>query len=133
MKDDYAPVRCSCQTYRVWHLVYPNNTSAPPAVEFLMGDFQHIDEKEYGLLAPLYRDPIKDLYLFSHHPKGRVWQISTKLTSTPMRATFAKDDSCPDDAGVVFEWFNTTSPTGQQLYVQDHNVKIKCVDSLHGR
>ena len=94
-----------------------------------------------GLLAPLYYDKSKQLYLFSHHPQGLVWQVSTKLSTTPMRGILnvvsSSDDnsdvldddtkSCPDNDLMHWEWFNSTTSQGQQLYVKDDHIQVKCV------
>ncbi len=128
LEPDYEPVECPCRNYKVYHTTYLNGT-VPSPVEFLTGNFTRIDEKEYGLMAPLYRDEHKDLFLFSHHPKGRVWQVSTKLSTTPLRGIFPKSGSCPDaEPDITWEWFNTTTPQGQQLYVKDPHIKVKCLD-----
>lgn len=129
MDPGYKPVDCDCENYKVYHLTYVNGT-VPSAVEYLTGNFTKIIGREYGLLAPLYYDHVKDLYLFSHHPRGRVWQVSTKLSTTPLRGIFSEDDSCPDSANIEWEWFNTTTAAGQQLYVKDKNVVVKCLDNF---
>ena len=63
--------------FQVYHTVYQNNT-VPKAVEYLSGVFVKVERKEdrHGLLAPLYRDLEKNLFLFSHHPQGLVWQVA---------------------------------------------------------
>jgi len=128
LEPNYEPVNCECRNYKVYHLTYQNGTSVPSPVEYLTGNFSKIDEREYGLMAPLYRDPVKNLYLFSHHPQGRVWQVSTKLSTTPLRGVFSRNGSCPDSEQVTWEWFNTTTPEGQQLYVKDDHIVVKCLD-----
>ena len=127
VENDFEPVDCQCKSYKVYNLAYTNDT-VPGAVEALTGTFGRINAEEYGLMAPLYYDPHKNLYLFSHHPKGRVWQVSTKLSTTPLRGVFTKDNSCPDVGDITWEWFNTTTAQGQQLYVRDNHVKVKCLD-----
>jgi len=90
-------------------------------------------------LAPLYIDPVTNLFLYSHHPQGKVWQVSPKLSTTPLRGNFlsvgGNKGACPDsgDHGeVIWEWFNTTTPQGQQLYVADKHIAVKCVDKFEG-
>ena len=118
-------VSCDCQTYKV---AYQDGGSAPEAVSYLMGTFKKIDALDHGLLAPLYYEKSKDLYLFSHHPQGKVWQISSKLSTTPMRVVFEDEMSCPDSTiDVTWEWFNTTTAEGQQIYVKDKNIQIMCL------
>ena len=134
----YFQVKCKCQTYKVFNLVNGNSTEHE-AVSYLMGIYEKIDEKEVGLLAPLYFEKHKNLYLFSHHPQGKVWQVSSKLSTTPLRVVMdsQKDKSgkpkmsCPDsDDSVHWEWFNTTTPEGQQIYIQDDRIKVKCIDNF---
>ena len=65
----------------MYHLTYVNS-SAPSAVEYLTGTFDRVESSEarqLGLLAPLYRDQAKGLFLFSHHPRGRVWQVRERF------------------------------------------------------
>ena len=116
--------------YKVYTLLY--NGTTPDQVSYLMGNFTKIDPLGYGLLAPLYHEKSKDLYLFSHHPQGKVWQVSSKLFTTPMRVVFDKDMSCPDSTNpsgsTTWEWFNTTTAEGQQIYIKDHHIKVKCID-----
>ena len=144
MNEDYRPVTCGCKKYKVYHTVY-NKGKVPDAVGYLSGNFEKMDEKQMGLLAPLYYDKAKQLYLFSHHPQGLVWQVSTKLSTTPMRgildgvsteddsdasATVVNDttQSCPDNDLIKWEWFNTTTSQGQQLYVKDEHIQVKCIN-----
>lgn len=131
MTNLYQPIKCTCNTYKVFHLIYSNGT-VPDAVSYLMGVYEKIDALEVGLLAPLYYEKSKDLYLFSHHPQGKVWQVSSKLSTTPMRAVFNHEKSCPDSSdSVTWEWFNTTTTEGQQLYIKDTHIKIKCIDHFN--
>ena len=68
---------------------------------------------------------------FGHHPQGKVWQVSSKLSTTPMRVVFDSDMSCPDSSdSVTWEWFNTTTPEGQQIYIKDEHIKVKCIDNF---
>ena len=142
MTEEYRPVKCGCKKYKIYHTVY-NEGKVPDAVGYLSGMFEKMDEKEMWLLAPLYFDKSKQLYLFSHHPKGLVWQVSTKLSTTPMRGILdgvsadsdaslvAVDDntnSCPDNDSIKWEWFNTTTSQGQQLYVKDDHIQVKCIN-----
>ena len=128
--SDYKAVECTCQAYKVFHLVYQEG-SVPDAVSYLMGTFKKTDSKEFGLLAPLYYEKSKDLFLFSHHPQGKVWQVSSKLSTTPMRVVMKSDMSCPDSSNEVsWEWFNTTTAEGQQIYIKDEHIKVKCIDNF---
>jgi len=132
-KKNYTPVqKCSCTKYKVYHTVYHNDT-VPKQVEYLSGVFvkeENLDNT-FGLLAPLYVDNEKDLMLFSHHPEGRVWQISQKLTTTPLRGVFS-GPACPDSEQITWEWYNITTPLGQQLYVKDPHVHVKCISHSIG-
>jgi len=138
-KDDtlklqcYNPVfakvtQCGCKTYAVTHSEYADG-KVPRQVEYSTGLFSRVDKSDsYGLLAPLYQNMEKKLYLFSHHPEGLVWQISQSLTTTPLRAV-TRHMACPDSEGLEWEWYNTTTKLGQQLYVKDQNIQIRCADN----
>ena len=133
MNDNYKPATCACQTYKVYHTTYADG-KVPDPVGYLSGIFDKINEKDVGLLAPLFFDKSKQLYLFSHHPKGLVWQVSTKLSTTPMRGVLDVSGdgdesitSCPDNDNIKWEWFNSTTSQGQQLYIKDDHIQVKCV------
>ena len=81
----YTPVvDCSCPEYEVTH-----GEEAPEVVKYFSGRFKRLErEQSWDFLAPVYVDEVKQLYLFSHHPEGRVWQVSQKLTTTPLRGVF---------------------------------------------
>ena len=114
-KENMAIVqKCSCTKYKVYHTVYVNGT-VPTQVTYLSGIFTKEERPEHthGLLAPLYIDAEKQLMLFSHHPQGLVWQVSQKLTTTPLRGVFS-GPSCPDSESITWEWYNVTTP--QVLY-----------------
>eukprot|EP00096_Caligus_rogercresseyi_P016262 TRINITY_DN8850_c0_g1_i1.p1 TRINITY_DN8850_c0_g1~~TRINITY_DN8850_c0_g1_i1.p1 ORF type:complete len:490 (-),score=121.00 TRINITY_DN8850_c0_g1_i1:86-1555(-) len=131
-EDVKAAVSCPCAEYKVYNLVYENST-VPKTVEYLTGNFS-LDlgrQASLGLLSPLYYEHIKELYLFSHHPRGRVWLVSSTMSSTPMRGIYEGEGSaCPDNSQIKWEWFNSTTPLGQQLFVQDRNIVIKCTKKL---
>lgn len=132
-KENFSPVqKCSCSKYKVYHTVYVNDT-VPAQVTYLSGTFTKEERPGMtrGLLAPLYMDRDKGLMLFSHHPEGRVWQVSQKLTTTPLRGVFS-GPSCPDSEQITWEWYNMTTPQGQQLYVKDQHIHVKCVSHKLG-
>jgi len=132
-KENYSKVqRCSCTKYKVYHTVYVND-SVPAQVTYLSGTFKKEEntDHKYGLLAPLYVDKEKDLMLFSHHPEGLVWQVSQKLTTTPLRGVFS-GPSCPDSEQITWEWYNITTAQGQQVYVEDPHIHVKCVSEKPG-
>ena len=116
--------------FQVYNTVYTDG-KVPDAVNYLTGSFERSNETDTGLLAPLYFENSKQLYLFSHHPRGKVWQVSTKLSTTPLRGVHpGGEQACPDNDAIVWEWFNTTTTEGQQLYVKDSNIHVKCIDNF---
>jgi len=124
--------KCDCTEYKVYHTVYSNGT-VPTQVEYFTGLYSKVKNPDdnFGLLAPLYINQEKELYLFSHHIAGKVWQISDKLTTTPMRGVFSDTPACPDK-DITWEWYNRTTSTGQQIYVPDNHIKVKCISHAHG-
>lgn len=132
VKDTFKPVACECKRYKVFNTVYENGT-VPEAVSYLTGEYEMGDANSKGLMAPLYFSKAKDLYMFSHHPKGLVWQVSTKLSMTPLRGVLNVTESglkeaCPDTESLKWEWFKETTDKGQQIYVPDDNIHVKCID-----
>ena len=128
-KPGYTPVtKCPCTKYEVSYSDYEDE-EVPLQVKFHTGLFTRLDpSSSLGLLAPIYMNMEKKLYLFSHHPAGLVWQISQTLTTTPLRAV-TDVQSCPDSQGMVWEWYNITTNLGQQIYVRDQHIGIKCTDN----
>lgn len=101
-------------------------------LNYLSGRYSKVATRDsYGLLAPLYLLEEKGLYLFSHHPKGLVWQVSSKLTTTPLRGVSSKS-SCPDSDNLSWEWYNSTSQSGAQIYIPQPQMTVKCV-TIQGR
>ena len=127
-KENYSKVqKCSCTKYKVYHTVYVNDT-VPNQVTYLSGTFTKEDNPDHthGLLAPLYVDREKDLMLFSHHPEGLVWQVSQKLTTTPLRGVF-NGPSCPDSEQITWEWYNvTTSQVTYLILPKTNQTQINC-------
>ena len=76
--------------FKVFNTVYTDG-KVPDAVNYLTGTFGRSNDTDTGLLAPLYFDNSKQLYLFSHHPRGKVWQVSTKLSTTPLTGPLPPD------------------------------------------
>jgi len=115
-------VSCSCPEYEVIN----DSGEDTPVPQYYTGKFTKLDKsKSYDLLAPVYYDALKQLYLFSHHPEGLVWQISQNFITTPVRAVTTKSGTCPDDPD-LWEWYNVTTTQHQQIYVSDSNIKLKC-------
>lgn len=63
----YTPVvSCACPEYEVTH-----GEAASDVVQYYSGKFRKLEAAaSYGLLAPVYYDAVKQLYLFSHHPEA---------------------------------------------------------------
>jgi len=135
--NDMKIAKCDCTEYKVYNTVYQNGT-VPTQVEYFSGVYRKVEDttSTYGLQAPLYMNQEKNLYLFSHHIGGKVWQLSDKLTTTPVRAEFPISPSCPDSSQngiqVTWEWYNVTTAAGQQQYVPDQHIKVKCISHHHG-
>ena len=123
--------RCTCSQYKVYHTVY-HNTSVPKQVEYLSGLYTKVDNSEdtMGLLAPLYKEEKRSLYLFSHHPEGKVWQISGKLSTTPIRGVFSSP-ACPHSENIAWELYNKTR-RGKQQFIKDQHIQVKCMDLVWG-
>jgi len=133
-KPNYMQIaKCTCSSYKVYHTVYSNGT-VPTQVEYFTGVYKKVTNPDdnFGLLAPLYINMEKNLYLFSHHLAGKVWQMSDKMTTTPMRGVFDATPACPDHQNITWEWYNTTTATGQQLYVPDQHIQVKCISHALG-
>jgi len=134
-KDDSLSLQCyrksstpviKCQQCSKYRLSY-NGDNIPDQVEYHKGEFVRMaPEDSFGLLAPIYFNKEKKLYLFSHHPEGLVWQVSGSLTTTPMRAV-SRVSGCPHKEGLQWEYYNMTTKLGQQVYISDKNVRVECL------
>ena len=115
-------VNCSCPEYQV-----STDDSASEIGQYYTGKFRRLSRDEaYSILAPVYYDPVKQLYLFSHHPEGLVWQISQNFVTTPVRAVTQDSLTCPDSEKLSWEYYNGTKTDYQQVYVKEETMKIKC-------
>eukprot|EP00092_Neocalanus_flemingeri_P091856 GFUD01116541.1.p1 GENE.GFUD01116541.1~~GFUD01116541.1.p1 ORF type:complete len:494 (-),score=122.32 GFUD01116541.1:173-1591(-) len=125
----FTPVTsCSCTKYQLLYSPFKDG-KVPLSIKYHAGEFTRMEpENSFGLLAPVYQNVEKKLYLFSHHPAGLVWQVSGSLGTTPIRAV-TEDKSCPDSEGLVWEWYNMTTKLGQQKYVRDEHMQVKCLDT----
>ena len=114
--------RCTCSQYKVYH-----NISVPKQVEYLSGLYRKVESSEdtMGLLAPLYKEERRSLFLFSHHPEGKVWQISGKLSTTPIRGVFSSP-ACPDSENITWELYNKTR-RGKQQCIKDQHIQVKWI------
>ena len=111
------------------------NVTLPEAVTYLLGEFEQNDGKSQGLMAPLYFNKEKDLYLYSHHPKGMVWDVAPVdnkfLSLGSLRGIkYGKAEACPHTEGVRWEWYHNTTTNGQHIYLYDESnkIQVKCLD-----
>ena len=72
----YTPVvSCACPEYEVTH-----GEAASDVVRYYSGKFRKLEAAaSYGLLAPVYYDAVKQLYLFSHHPEADMRAMFDKV------------------------------------------------------
>ena len=73
---------CLCKKYRVYHSYYFEE-QVSTEVESILGIY---DKSENNFGISLFKQQSKELYLFSVHPKGRVWSIGNGLTITDAEA-----------------------------------------------
>jgi len=135
--DAFKPVTCGCKKYKVSNTTYEEGKKVPYTVTYLSGDYELDSEQgsNYGLLAPFYVNREKDLYLFSHHFKGMVWEISSRVRGLPpLRGhNFTADahKDCPD-ADLKWEIYNSTSTESQHVYIEDNHIKVECTEPMGG-
>jgi hypothetical protein len=64
------------------------------------------------------------------HPSCTVCSVNyCPFSLVEKRAKFLPFSRAED---VVWEWYDKTTPSGQQIYVPDHHIKVKCVSHSHG-
>ena len=114
--------KCDCQEYQVDFSEGELN-----ATNYYIGNFKKLPRREsWDLLAPVYYEAVKGLYLYSHHPQGLVWIISPDFVTSPLRAVSQQAPSCPDTPDLVWEAYNFTTESGQQMYVKEKSFTINC-------
>ena len=96
-----------------------------------------LELQNFGLLAPVYFNSAKSLYLYSHHHNGMVWEISTDIlvpsnTSDHLvGVAYAETQSrlshaCPDNPTIIWHWIHEGAGTNPYTYSIDPDVHVKC-------
>ena len=96
----------------------------------MVGKYRKLSpEQSFSILAPVYYNSVKELFLFSHHPEGLVWQISGNFVTTPMRGLNrdTRDSmTCPDSDKLTWELYNETTTTQKQIYIKEEGLIVNC-------
>ena len=82
----------------------------------------------------LFKEKSKEMYLFSILNIGVVWSIGWGLTLDDPPAAridlgYDSPNVCPDqNQGSLWELFHQNTGQGQEIWLQNDKIKVKCVD-----
>ena len=122
--------------------VLQDNTGNATQVD-LSGAYERLEEpkrQSLGLLAPVYFNSAKSLYLYSHHYNGMVWEISSDIlvTSNTSDHLMGVDypgsrlsHACPNNPTIIWQWIHEGAGTNPNTYNIDPKVHVKCLESYH--
>jgi len=92
------------------------------------------DMYKEGYLAPVYGKVSEGApsYLYSHHPKGKVWLIGSTTSTWSLRLNKLEsndDHDCPFDLKEDEEWEYLQSKKGdKEVWLRDIDLNIECID-----
>ena len=126
---------CACKKYKVNHK-YSSGQTVPPKVNVILGTYEK--ENDFDSSGTTFKEPSKNLYLFSIHPEGRVWSIGKgKEVNDEAYARIDFDSydeyQCPHysmhNNNNTFHWelLMSTTEQGQENWETNTNVEIECI------
>ena len=137
-EEDWPEFECGCRNINI--------TSGGRSKEYhphRLGEYRVVEDshgKGYkeGYLTPVYAKveegshPTEPSYLYSHHPKGKVWLIGSTTDSWSMRINkldSGEDHDCPLEWKEEEAWEYLQSKNGEkEVWLRDTDVKIECLD-----
>ena len=133
-EEDWEEFECGCRNINI--------TSTGRSKEYhpdRLGEYILLpDKQKEGYLTPVYTkvqegpDPVQPSYLYSHHPKGKVWLIGSTTDSWAMRINkldSGEDHDCPLKWKEEEAWEYLQSKNGEkEVWLRDTNVEIECLD-----
>jgi len=129
-EEDWQQFECGCNNINI--------TSTGRSREYhpdRLGEYTKLEGKhKEGFLAPQYAkvNPGSPSYLFSHHPKGKVWFLGSSTDSWSMRLNklnSGDDHDCPFEWKEEEEWEYLQSKKGEkEVWLRDTEIKIECLD-----
>ena len=133
-EEDWPEFECGCRNINI--------TSSGRSKEYhphRLGEYILLpDKQKEGYLTPVYTkvqegpDPVQPSYLYSHHPKGKVWLIGSTTDSWAMRINkldSGEDHDCPLKWKEEEAWEYLQSKNGEkEVWLRDTNVEIECLD-----
>ena len=138
MDNQFDDRKCSCTKYQVYHEYVIAIEDVPFAVEKIIGIYEKIlpsSEEHMGDDSVLlFKEKSKEMYLFSILNIGVVWSIGWGLTLDDPPAAridlgYDSQNVCPDqNQGSSWELFDQNTGQGQEIWLPNDKIKVKCVD-----
>ena len=138
MDNQFDNRKCSCTKYQVYHEYETAVEDVPFAVDKIIGIYEKIlpsSEEHMGDDSVLlFKEKSKEMYLFSILNIGVVWSIGWGLTLDDPPAAridlgYDSPNVCPDqNQGSLWELFHQNTGQGQEIWLQNDKIKVKCVD-----
>lgn len=131
-EKDWPQYECGCNNVNITSTGRSKEYHPDRLGEYTMLSDTHKD----GYLAPVYAkvSPGSPSYLYSHHPKGKVWFLGSSTDTWSMRLNklHSGDDEttdCPFEWKEEEEWEYLQSKKGEkEVWLRDTNLKIECLD-----
>ena len=129
-EDEFPSFECGCSNINI--------TSSGRSKEYhpdRLGEYTKLsDMYKEGYLTPVYAKvtPGSPSYLYSHHPKGKVWFLGSTTDSWSMRLNklnSGDDHDCPFEWKEEEQWEYLQSKTGEkEVWLGDTDLQIECLD-----
>ena len=123
---------CSCKKYRVYHSYYFDEQVLTEEVAEILGIYEKFESSKNDLGVMSFKHQSKDLYLFSVHPKRRVWSIGHGFTITDTEVSsidfeLYNENLCPHYGsynGLRWKVFKQKTEYGQDIW-KNSNIYLK--------
>ena len=130
---------CACQKYKVDRILESRAKCTGTSLELILGTYEKVvaETSENDFSGAIYKEPSKNIYLVSIHPKGRVWSIGKGKDiddDTYARIDFETYDEnqCPHSSmhNNTFHWefLKSTTEQGHGIWETDPNFEVKCIE-----
>jgi len=134
-EEEWPQFTCGCQRINI--------SSSDRVQEYhpdRLGEYVLLEDmSKEGYLAPVYASVgEKPSYLYSHHPRGKVWTIGSSQNTWSLRLNKLSSSSgptCPLDTPIDkekgWEWEYLQSKKGEkEVWLRDLDLKVECIDPL---
>jgi len=134
-EESWPEFDCTCNRFNITNEREGNEGRVKEYHPDRLGEYTKLtDMHKEGYLAPVYGkvSPGAPSYLYSHHPKGKVWLLGSTTSTWSLRLnklSSSGDHDCPFDWKAEEEWEYLQSKKGEkEVWLRDTDLKIECLD-----